>query len=394
MAPKKKSAATAAPKAAPPAPQEGKLVASPIGLPPGWRAVEKEYKSGQYAGKTYIRYETDKHKSVGSVKKAIELYAKDNGMDVDQMFEEYKEMQKKEAEEKNAREGKVSKEKREEYIALFRAKHGQLSGALVTSLPGWRGESKLLENCGQLCATYYDPQGRVFKLMKDIEAYFGSLMAQGSTDLPDFAAAQAGVRLDEKGKPINAARQENIVEEFTQEKKSTKRKREYFERVVRDEWYREVPQVRVLQGASDVLKKEQIPNADDLSNTEEQLRILMAQRHFDPNTPLLYVLTRVPGMGVAGKKLLDTVQGFYLSLSDTFNGLPVYQQVKLSNVKPGTLVCTDSYLFFSSHRKGWKFSRVIDDSKAGLLMCKDDKPLPTELKQPWEVYEPRAATGE
>ena len=40
-------------------------------------------------------------------------------------------------------------------IQLFRDRHGPLSGAMITSLPGWRGEAKYLPNSGQLCASYY-----------------------------------------------------------------------------------------------------------------------------------------------------------------------------------------------------------------------------------------------
>lgn len=50
-------------------------------LPEGWRCVRLTYASGTNAGETYTRYYSAKHKSVSSVKKCIELDAKDRGLD-------------------------------------------------------------------------------------------------------------------------------------------------------------------------------------------------------------------------------------------------------------------------------------------------------------------------
>ena len=55
-----------------------------------------------------------------------------------------------------------------------------------------------------------DPSGRCFKLVKDIEAFFGFLIDSGQEDeIPDIEAAKSTMRVDEKGRPVNTARQDS-----------------------------------------------------------------------------------------------------------------------------------------------------------------------------------------
>lgn len=358
-------------------------------MPPGWRAVEKKYISGQYAGQTYIRYASDKHSSVGSVKKALELHAADTGQDLQVLLAEFETLKKQEAADKKKaaeEKGKFSKEKREECLEFFRATHGNLTGAIVSALPGWTGESKVLEGCGQIMASYYDSNGTCFKLMKDIEAYFGNLMMQGkSEELPDFEAARNSIKLDENGKPINVARRENIVEEFTTPtKEGKKRKRE--QSVVNDEWYRVISHMRALECAATL--PDDIPASDELNVELQRIREVLVRLKFPTDTSMVYVLGRVPGCGVAHRRIFDGVQGFYYCMSEDFNGRPCYQKMRAAS-NNDAFVCVNVYLFFSALRNAWKLSPFLDDSKAGLALFEEDAATPADLKERWKVYEPR-----
>eukprot|EP00930_Biecheleria_cincta_P054411 TRINITY_DN4050_c0_g1_i1.p1 TRINITY_DN4050_c0_g1~~TRINITY_DN4050_c0_g1_i1.p1 ORF type:complete len:474 (+),score=86.54 TRINITY_DN4050_c0_g1_i1:147-1568(+) len=366
------------------------VVPSPVGLPPGWRAVEKEYISGQYAGQTYVRYFSDSHSSVSSVKKAIELHAKDTGQDLQVLLKEFDILKKREKEElakTREEKGKFSKDRREQCIEVFRATHGQLNGPIVCAIPGWRGESKLLERCGQLCASYYDPKGTCFKLVKDIEAYFGNLMLQGKPEeVPDIAAARDSVKLDENGKPIHAARSENIVEEYTVPPKEKKNKRKREHSVVNDEWYRVVTHIRVL-GCSAKLPDD-VPAFDELNQDLKQIQKILVQRRFAKDTQIVYVLGRVPGCGVANRRILEGIQGFYYRMPENFNGRPCYQQIRATSV-PDRLACTNMYLYFSALRTAWKCSPMLDDSKAALALFEEDASTPVDLNERWKIYEAR-----
>merc|ERR1712070_1277270 len=101
--------------------------------------------------------------------------------------------------------GILKGEKREIYCQKFRDVHGELNGAIVSALPGWKAEAKQLENCGQISAQYIDPTGYCWKLIKDIEAKFAMDMEKGR-ELPDFDVARANA-LGEDGKPMVSVRQ-------------------------------------------------------------------------------------------------------------------------------------------------------------------------------------------
>lgn len=62
-------------------PQNGVEIDAPEFLPEGWKCVRLTYSSGLSIGETYTRYYSIKHKSISSVRKCIELDAKDRGTD-------------------------------------------------------------------------------------------------------------------------------------------------------------------------------------------------------------------------------------------------------------------------------------------------------------------------
>lgn len=159
----------------------------PEGCPPGWRQIEYMYKSGACMGKTYIRFNhktlTDtKHKGLASLKAVILRDAEDHGKDPQKAFQEYEEAKRLKAEAKakeREEQGFLKGEKREEALQLFRKLHGSLDGKTVENFPNWRSEREFLPTCGQTHVTYYDGDGRPWKLLKDIEAMLGHKIQAG-----------------------------------------------------------------------------------------------------------------------------------------------------------------------------------------------------------------------
>ncbi|CAJ1349248.1 unnamed protein product [Effrenium voratum] len=335
----------------------------------GWRAIEKEY----LTGKTYVRFESDKVKNLSSVRKVFERYAEDTGFSADTLHGEYqalKAKEREEAKEENRKQreaqGRFDNEKRDQMIQLFRDRHGPLSGAMITSLPGWRGEAKYLPNSGQLCASYYDPSGRCFKLVKDIEAFFGFLIDSGQEDeIPDIEAAKSTMRVDEKGRPVNTARQENVVEEFTVAPQ--RKKRRYHQNVVDNELYKD----------SDLRCIDAGPSSEGIQEPEVKkqakgIHKALLSRKFSKTT-LLYL---------KGTSEIRGLSGFFYELPEKAFERKCYQKVTLVS---GRLACGDAYIFWSAHRNGWKIGR-FDDRKAGVALCVEDQASPLALTKPWKIY--------
>jgi len=364
------------------------------GLPPGWIAIEKTYLSGSYAGKTYLRFQNDVHRNVLSLNAAVKLDAEDRGLDVDAVVAEYKmklQMEKEAAAKEREEAGNLKGQKRDEAIERFRAEYGKLDGSTITCFPGWRGESKQLENCGQITARYYDPEGRQFALLKDIEAYFGMLMERGE-QIPDIEAARNGRQTDESGRVVVAARK-NLVEQLapkpeSQLKNPHHKKRRYVDTIASESDYQEI-RLDVMQlrcNSADDLNAHGVPGAQSMKLAAEQIYSGLRDRGFPEQTDVLYV----KGGGKVGtdsEKLLDFVGGIYFQMSETFHGRPWYQKVLVLDHGVWLFSCRGLYIFWSGRRNGWKIG-VLDDSKAGLVICCADEPTPVKLKGPWLLYAP------
>ena len=178
-----------------------RVVESPFGLPGGWKAIERAYgNTSKSAGLTYIRFDgpDGRHKAVGNIQGAIKHEAKDRGLDPEEALQKHKaalvELAAQRAREAEER-GILKGEKRVQAIGAFREVHGPLNGATIRCLPGWRVESKLLEGSGQISARYYDPEGNMYELVKDIECLFGMKMQRGDK-IPDIEEARANFEVD------------------------------------------------------------------------------------------------------------------------------------------------------------------------------------------------------
>jgi len=143
-----------------------------VGLPPGWTAVNKIYKSGESKGETYIRYQGGKFgKTVNKVKDAIIQNAKEINIDPDEEVEKYQKL----LDEKE--------KQREEAISLFREQCGKLTPAIVSAMPGWQCEPR------QVMYRFIEASGERYKSLDDIEERFGQDIFAG-IDIPDIQQAR------------------------------------------------------------------------------------------------------------------------------------------------------------------------------------------------------------
>jgi len=369
-------------------------------LPLGWKIIQLVYKTGGSAGKPYTRFQRDEGgMALGSLKQVFEKHLEETGEDLFASHKELKEERNQAAKEENARKqaekGKFQKDKREMLIQLFRDKHGTLTGPILMAFPGWKGESKFLPSCGQYCASYQDPSGKIWKLCKDVEAHFGYLMEQGREDeIPDIELARQNLATDEKGKVINEARQLNKVEEFTlvnpepDNSRSARRgkRKKVGTDVVNYDFYRDCKELRCY----DIMKmsEQEMETANILEGASavKQLagikRGLLA-RHFPESTAVIYM--RGPWKKAVGQKTMKLLEGFYYERPDKVDERSCYQQITLVDQK---LVCTECHLFWSAKLGIWKLGRVSED-KAGIAICSEDQAQVLKLTQPWKLYEPR-----
>lgn len=371
-----------------------RVIDPPFGLPPGWKSIERAYgATSKSAGQTYIRFDgpDGRHKTVGSIKLAVQKDAQDKGLDPDKALQELIEAQEAEklrkAKEREET-GHLKGERREQAVQAFRDKYGSLNGATVGNLPGWRGESKFLEKCGQICARYYDPQGTSFPLLKDIEAKFGKMMLDGKGDeVPDIDLARSMVVTDENGKVVNSARSENIVTDFanageTGRGKKRKRKRST---VVNEEDYHEHDHLSVLP--MEMLKVDAGKGSylGEFKDMAGKIMSGLSQRGFADDAELVCVYA---GEGSKFAGIVSLLSGLYLKSPGTFNDRPLYQKIRLGPADSvcAQLICSGLYIFWSTLRSCWKLGH-FDDSKAGFAICREDKASPVGLETKWCLWE-------
>jgi len=76
--------------------------------------------------------------------------------------------------------------KREEMIALSRARYGDLTGEIVFGFPGWKCRWDLLPESQQTPKTFTAPDGLQWKLLKDVECMFGTRISKGGQEVEDI----------------------------------------------------------------------------------------------------------------------------------------------------------------------------------------------------------------
>eukprot|EP00930_Biecheleria_cincta_P102615 TRINITY_DN9439_c0_g1_i1.p1 TRINITY_DN9439_c0_g1~~TRINITY_DN9439_c0_g1_i1.p1 ORF type:complete len:671 (-),score=94.61 TRINITY_DN9439_c0_g1_i1:45-2057(-) len=173
-------------------------VECPDGFPPGWKGVEQSYGEGsQLWGMTYTRWFSldGKHKSISTAKLVMKLHCEDHGLDFDTEYAKYKKIVKEKADAKAKRQeeerevqDRATADHREKMIAISRSHFGELNGATVFGFPGWRCRWEYLPRSQQAHKTFFDPEGREFKLLKDVECMLGTLITQAGGSVPSGTA--------------------------------------------------------------------------------------------------------------------------------------------------------------------------------------------------------------
>mmetsp|Transcript_97092 Transcript_97092/g.274439 ORF Transcript_97092/g.274439 Transcript_97092/m.274439 type:complete len:389 (+) Transcript_97092:56-1222(+) len=359
------------------------------GLPPGWKAIESAYKSGAYMGKTYVRFKgpVAGTSSILTVKKAIHCDAlKVKGLseaDADRLAEEFeKQQQAKEEQRKREREeaGFLTGDKREEAVAAFRAKYGPMDGATVANLPGWSTKSIYRETCNQLAVTYYNPEGRPFNTVKDVETMFGVQVLKG-VDIEEVATARSKLETDETGRVINKARREinetQTVNKDDAEKQGQKRQRASWDA----DNYAESKSLVLLQvPIGTEWSPTDIPGveAEELQRSAVEIHAALVDRCF-PQTVKLLVLR-----GCESERLQPALMGFFYMRMDAFNHRPIFQRVFQTSKGSMPIACNGVHIFWSTSRSRWTMGRLHDEEHAYAFACTDVQD-PTETALHWMV---------
>eukprot|EP00927_Polykrikos_kofoidii_P054468 TRINITY_DN48881_c0_g1_i1.p1 TRINITY_DN48881_c0_g1~~TRINITY_DN48881_c0_g1_i1.p1 ORF type:complete len:395 (-),score=71.74 TRINITY_DN48881_c0_g1_i1:84-1214(-) len=349
------------------------------GLPPGWEAIEKMYLTGKHAGSTYMRFQTmdGRHRNVLSLKAALKADAEERGLDPEETIREYerhKEEQKQRLEAEKEAQGKIKGEKKDEAIRLFRETYGKLDGATVCKLPGWRGESKVLERCGQVSARYFDPDGRMFCLINEVEAFLGMKIQNGG-EIPDIDKARNSLEYDETGKLINTARTEGLVAEISKPEIQVKSRKRRRIAVFQEEDYNENGRFTLMRASE---------ANEDLRKSANTIRTELEKRGFAKADDLIAVcIGAEPADG-----LLTALGGVYYRRPDEFAERPYYQKVLLAQGEheEQAIACRGVFIYWSTQRLCWKIG-TLDDSRAGYAFCAEDLAEPVGFSQPWRVLQ-------
>merc|ERR1712039_1014345 len=94
-------------------------------------------------------------------------------------FERKREEKKAEAQREREELGQVPGEKKDAMIQVSRATFGELTGKLVFCFEGWRLRWDYSSFSGQATKTYTEPSGREWKLLSNLECYFGHQLSKG-----------------------------------------------------------------------------------------------------------------------------------------------------------------------------------------------------------------------
>jgi len=356
------------------------------GVPSGWKAIEKMYATGKYAGKTYTRYYSldGKHVHICSARQVIKIHAEESGEDPAAALKYYEERMQirhqniaaeraREAEER----GRLKGERREACIKTFNDKYGQLRGSLVHAFSGWTTRWDFMPNCGQIHVTYKDPEGTEFKLLKDLEASFGMRMENGE---------------DERiGKLLEQAALHENPDMFKEGSASAKLSQGSFESSALDgaSGIQRTPSKvddRYEDASIGVLRpKTGEPEADTVDN----IRRLLEAKGLGTSIDLVYISNRG-----ASHAVIDVLSGVYYRTPQDVNERPCYQQLWECKDKPGCLTCSPLFLSWTGPKlRRWRVGS-LDPALGGYAYCEEDVPEPCLLTKTWRVVRPPQQTNE
>lgn len=365
------------------------------GMPPGWKAIEKQYGPGsKVAGKTYVRWQTldGKIKNICSPRLAIEAHCKRTGEDVVAVLAEYtrvKEARQSVEAEKRKAQGNFDGEARDALISKFHKRFGELSGPQVFCFPGWITRWHFLQNCNQVAVEYIDPEGTSFKLLKQLECAFQFKIENGTGDHLPQMIEEAKLRADlaEFAKGSKTARENKAVFESSAEGV----------RVFDQEWRRTKMNKRKEESAQqrkkakldiDILRifPEAFPQSgwaapvanDEVGKAFEGFQKLLVERGFSENVNMVAVF------GTSCKrKFHRRVAGIYYQLQDELGGKACYQRLLHFPDKQSKLGCDGVYLVYSLVRQRWELATKLSEYRPVIGHA-------LELTGPWHLQDGQA----
>jgi len=379
-------------------------VPPPPGLPEGWTAVEQAYSpASRYHGQIYTRFRSldGKHRNIAGPKQVCQLYADENGIDdwetVYSLYQQAQEEKKQKQAQERELKGKADGQRREDMVALFRSHFEELKGEHVFGFPGWKCRWEFLPESGQCPKTFTDPEGIEFKLLKDLECKFGMIIereGQVPDDLAQMVQAgidnfeahslfhtgsarakecQGSVELDAStpGGEVKSETKEERAQRMLQNRKAKKRQK------TQQTYYSASQEDYLTWGVT--IAPVGTETADIPSDPAITIRRLLLARGFkDKDSMLLHVAA-----SSQANRYADALTGFYARQGTAENKMPHYQRVKLSSIRPGTLVPVECHLYWSDANSRWEMG-TMRNQKDCCAFSTEDKPHPAGT-QSWRL---------
>ncbi|CAE8638430.1 unnamed protein product [Polarella glacialis] len=344
-------------------------VPMPLGLPAGWKAIERSYgPSAKSYGMTYIRYSSDcgAYKQLGSAKAVIKAHCeakKLNKKDSAEFIKEYdrvREEDKKRKETERESRGKMGVEKREASVQIFQDKFGPLVGPVVFCFPGWTTRWEYSPNSYQTHVTYTDTEGTEWKLLKDLEAVFGLRIASGEGDSISKMIQDATARANKEEFAVGArsAREAEGVYEVTATGESSVRKREENLRNWRKK--QKLEEIEGSRPSPDLLSW-----ADSSASSEagvhlavEEFRKLLCERRKFPSSVDLLVVDGA----MEGATFAPRMRGVYYKMQEVFADRPLYQRLVHVPAAHAGIACDGVYMMWSASKNRWQIATAPEES--------------------------------
>lgn len=374
----------------------------PEGMPVGWKGIEQAYGANSKAQGTYIRFLSldGKHRGICSPKQAIQLHCQDEGIPwepefnkYEQAFQDRKDREAAERAMANEEKGVLSGDRREEMIALSQATWGEISGPIVFGFPGWKCRFDYLPESQQCPKTLIAPDGREWKILKDLECYFGTRIAKGSEEVAEitrwieigkvnYAAHQLFSTGSRKAREcagsclLDHAAGAVVLETAEERAARVPSSRKKTEDAGKD----------YLDGFSPAVLQFQTGWAA-LASTEDREKgfvefkdSLLKRKYSEEEVRLVAV------HGVAEACSFATrISGIYHQMAETLYDRPCYQKLlHVPNVRAG-IACDGVYIMWSDDQSRWQISSEPTEEAPCIAYCKDDRAHVTEVLVPWQV---------
>lgn len=357
-----------------------RVVPCPDGFPPGWKGVEQSYsETSKSWGKTYVRYSSldGKHKHVSTPRGVIKAHCEDHGLDFDIEYAKYEKAEKEKAEakerEREAR-GLAKGQKREDMIAISRNHFGELNGETVFGFPGWRCRWDFLPDSQQTPKTFTDPEGREFKLLKDLECMLGTVISEAGGSVPSEMAAMieagknnveahalfhtgsARARETEGSVELTADTSEVKIETKEQrlQRVSVKKaKRSKFERPLvlaeRDDYEDWAIRVKSLSE----------PDAEQAEDIAHLWKMLTARGFLKKSKDSFDFMLCVEAVEQTHHKYGSIFMGVYFLKGVDDSDRPVYQGARVLTSSQNAIIGLDRYIYWSAIHERWEMGAMI-----------------------------------